>query len=69
MCKCSGLFIVLNRVFLTKPRDDSVLVSSKSDLFWIVEDITAQLSIQELIEVRHEPLCLHGPLSWGIHSF
>lgn len=38
------------------------------DLLWVVEDITAQVPIQELIEVGHETLCLHRPLPGRVHA-
>lgn len=40
-----------------------------SHLLWVVEDVTAQLSIQELIEVCHEALSFYGPLPGCVHSF
>lgn len=38
------------------------------DFFWVVEDITAQLPIQELIKVGHETLGLHSPLPGRVHA-
>lgn len=39
-----------------------------TDLLRVVKDITAQVSIQEFIEVGHKPLGLHSPLPWRVHS-
>lgn len=34
---------------------------------WIVEDVTAQVSVQELIEVGHQALSFHSPLPRCVH--
>lgn len=31
-------------------------------LVWVVEDVTSQVSIQELVEVGHQALSFHCPL-------
>lgn len=36
-------------------------------LVWVIEDVAAQVSIQELIEVGHQTLSLHSPLPWCVH--
>lgn len=36
-------------------------------LVWVVEDVAAQVSIQELVEVGHQALSFHGPLSRCVH--
>lgn len=37
-------------------------------LVWVVEDVAAQVSIQELVEVGHQTLSLHSPLPGCVHS-
>lgn len=34
---------------------------------WIVEDVAAQVSVQELVEVRHQALSFHSPLPRRVH--
>lgn len=34
---------------------------------WVVENVTAQVSIQKLVEVGHQALSFHGPLPRRVH--
>lgn len=36
-------------------------------LVWVVEDVAAQVSVQELVEVGHQALSLHSPLPRRVH--
>lgn len=37
-------------------------------LVWVVEDVTSQVSVQELVEVGHQALSFHGPLPRCVDS-
>lgn len=53
----------------TYPSNDiTVLILLNTNLLRVVKDITAQLPIQEFIEVSHKSLGLHSPLPWSVHT-